>query len=128
MFDISNNGIITLNRGDSFTLTTSINLGTVLEPIQYVLDTYDSVYFALMEPNQPFECALMRREFNYTDLDANNDVVMKFNNEQTEYLLPGTYYYMIKLVRRGLLESGQEEPDIISVDTIVPKTKFVIVD
>lgn len=116
MFDISSNGIIRINRGDSFSLTVFINIGTCIEPIQYILQPGDKVYFALMEPNQPFECALMRREFTNADLDSNDDVVMTFNSEQTEYLMPGNYYYTIKLVRGEL------------VDTITPKTKFIIIE
>lgn len=127
MFEISNNGIIKINRGDSFSLNVFINLGTCLEPIQYVLQQGDSVYFALMEPNQPFEHALMRREFTVADLDEDDKVIMNFSSEQTEYLLPGTYYYMIKLRRLEKLgESGEENE--YSVDTIIPKTKFIIAE
>lgn len=128
MFDISSNGIIRINRGDSFTLNVFINLGTCLEPIQYVLEPGDKVYFALMEPNQPFEWAIVRREFTYKDLNENNDVVMNFNSRQTEYLMPGNYYYMVKLVRKEASESGESGEEEFSVDTIIPKTKFIIVD
>ena len=127
MFDVSNNDIIRINRGDSFSLDIFINLGTSIEPIQYVLQPGDSVYFALMEPNQPFEHALMRREFTNADLDEDDKVIMNFSSEQTEYLLPGTYYYTIKLRRlESLGESGEENK--YSVDTIIPKTKFIIIE
>lgn len=127
MFDISNNGIISINRGDSFTLDVFINLGTCIEPIQYQLQPGDKVYFALMEPNQSFEHALMRREFTNVDLDEDDFVSMKFDSEQTEYLLPGTYYYTVKLARaEESSESGEETK--YTVDTIIPKTKFVIIE
>ena len=127
MFDISDNGIIRINRGDAFSLSVYINLGTTLEPIQYVLTENDRVYFALMEPNQPFECALMRREFTKDDLDEYNNVDMFFKNDQTEFLMPGTYYYTIKLVRKELAtESGEDDKTL--VDTITPKTKFIIIE
>jgi len=126
MFDISGNGIIRINRGDTFSLDVFINLGTCLEPVQYVLEEGDRVYFALMEPNQPFEHALMRREFTKADLDEDDFVHMEFGNEQTEYLMPGTYYYMVKLVRQAPTESGEENQCI--VDTIIPKTKFIIME
>lgn len=127
MFDIANNGIIRINRGDSFSLDVFINVGTCIEPIQYILQPGDSVYFALMEPNQPFEHALMRREFTNVDLDEDDRVIMNFSSDQTEYLMPGTYYYMIKLRRlESLGESGEE--NTYAVDTIIPKTKFIIAE
>lgn len=125
MFDISSNGIISINRGDSFSLDVFINLGTCIEPIKYQLQPGDKVYFALMEPNQPFECALIRKEFTNADLDADDMVIMNFDSNQTEYLMPGTYYYMVKLARaEESNESGEETK--YTVDTIIPKTKFVI--
>ncbi len=126
MFEISNNGIIKINRGDSFSLNVFINIGTVIKPIQYVLKDDDRVYFALMEPNQPFEHALMRREFTREDLDVDANVDMRFDSEQTEYLLPGTYYYMIKLTRKEY--DFKSEKIVTIVDTIIPKTKFIIAE
>ena len=121
MLSISNNGIININRGDSFSLNVCINLGTCVEQIKYVLQPGDKVYFGLMEPNQPFECAISRRLFTNADLDENDNVQMNFSGEQTEFLLPGIYYYSVKLVRLG--ENNEE-----IVDTIIPKTKFIIID
>lgn len=123
MFNISKNGIITVSRGDTFTLEVFINLGTAVDPIQYRLEEGDYVYFALMEPHQPFEHALIRKMYDYRNLNKEGSVVMKFITEDTEYLMPGNYYYMVKLYRAGG-ESGEEE----SVDTIVSKTKFIIID
>lgn len=120
MFDISGNGIITLTRGDSFSLDVFVNLGTKLQPIQYVLQPGDKLYFALMEPNQSFEHALIRKEFTNENLDEDDYVVMDFSSEMTEFLMPGQYYYMIKLVRT--IDDKQ------IVDTITSKTKFFIVD
>jgi len=124
MFEITNNDIIKINRGDSFSLNVFINVGTCIEPAQYVLQPNDRVYFALMEPNQPFEHALIRREFTVEDLDEDDNVDMNFDSEQTEYLLPGTYYYMVKLVRKEETEDPEKLNTI--VDTIIPKTKFII--
>lgn len=122
MFDISSNGIIRLSRGDSFSLDIFVNIGTQLNPVQYVLGEGDRLYFALMEPNQPFEYALIRKEFTSDDNDEDGYVIMKFTPEMTEFLVPGIYYYMVKLVRPGE-ESGEE-----LVDTIISKTKFFIID
>lgn len=121
MFDISKNGIITISRGDSFSLDVFVNIGTVLEPIQYFLEENDRVFFALMEPNQPFEHALLGRVFTNEDCNEEGLVHMAFTSEMTQYLMPGAYYYMIKLVR-----NYDSEDEL--VDTITTKTKFFVTD
>jgi len=117
MFDISANGIITISRGDSFTLNVAIDIGEPLNSLLYELGNDDKVYFGLMEPNQPFEHALVRKMYTKEDQTSDLDVVMNFVPEDTEFLMPGKYYYMVKLVRSDN-----------SVDTIVSKTKFIIID
>ena len=97
MYTISKNGIITVNRGDNFTINTRINLGTTLYPEYYHLKAGDIVYFALMEPNQHFEHALIRKVFTMDDMDEDGYLSMSFAEEDTEYLIAGTYYYMLKL-------------------------------
>lgn len=123
MFEISSNGIITVSRGDSFTLNVFVNIGTVLDPLQYSLSGEDKLYFGLMEANQPFECALIRKMYSEEDQDAETGMVaMRFVPDDTEFLLPGKYYYMVKLVRVDA-ETGAE-----TVDTIITKTRFIILD
>lgn len=117
MFNISDNGIITLNRGDSFSLDVFVDIGTPLEPIQYVLKEGDSLYFALTEPNQPFEVALVRREFTKADLNDEGNVTMNFDSYMTEHIMPGTYYYTVKLKT----ENGE-------VSTVISKRKFNVID
>ena len=50
MLKVYNNNIIEFNRGDSFTLTLSINEGTKIDPLYYSLSDTDEVYFGIMEP------------------------------------------------------------------------------
>lgn len=125
MFSISNNGIIRLNRGDTFSLSVTINIGTELDPVIYPLAEGDKVYFALMEPKQPFECALIRKVFTAEDQDEFGNITMDFSSDQTSNLVPGNYYYMVKLVRDMSEESGDEK---MLVDTIINKTKFILLD
>ena len=126
MLDVSKNGIITLSRGDSFYLNIFVNLGTELNPIPYRLKEGDKLYFALMQPHQPFENALIRKEATIADMDEQTDLVkFSFTSEMTEFLMPGNYYYMVKLLRANNGESGEENE---SVDTIISKTKFIIID
>lgn len=120
MLTVSTNDIITVNRGDSFSLNVLINIGTQLEPIIYYLEENDSLYFGLTEPNQPFEHALIRKELKAENQDENGLVCIDFKASDTERIIPGGYYYTIKLVRRD----GENE----IVDTITPKTKFFIIE
>jgi hypothetical protein len=122
MFDIAGNGIITVTRGDTFTTTLFVNTGTALVPVRYTLTGDDRVYFAVCEPNQAFEDAVVKKEFSSADLDDDGDVVIKFTSNDTEYLLPGDYYYEVKLYK-VFTDTTKNE-----IDTIVPRTKFVIME
>ena len=65
MVTISNNGFITLNRGDSFSVPLFINGGSELVPIRYSLSAHPEteIYFGVMEPGQPFENAIIISHF-----------------------------------------------------------------
>lgn len=120
MFNInSNNNIITINRGDTVDYTFTINLGTKRFEDKYTLTAGDSLYFGLMEPNQPFEHALLRLEFTEADNDEDGNVKIHLDSSMTENLLSGRYYYSIKL-RQAVLD-GEDK-----VTTLIPNTKFAI--
>ena len=68
MFNISDNCIINVTRGDSFELPLFLNQGTNVSPMRYVLTDKDEVYVGATECNQPFESALIRKKFTYKDL------------------------------------------------------------
>ena len=73
-----------------------------------------------MEPNQPFETAIVRKKFTNKDLDDNGNVKVRFWPEDTQLLLPGKYYYQVKLKSIDR-ETGKED-----IETIVDKTLFYI--
>lgn len=123
MFNIAFNGIITVNRGDSFTLPMQLNYGTNLEPMTYTVAGKSIVYFAVMEPNQPFECALIRKKYTAEDVDENGNIVIKFRPQDTQCVLPGKYYYQVKLQR-----FNSDDPEDYEVDTVVDKTLFYILE
>lgn len=123
MFNIAYNGIITMNRGDSFYFPLTINAGTNLEPLLYSLTPTDNVYFAVMEPNQPFENALIRKKFTFNDCDENGNVIVRFKPQDTQCVLPGKYYYQVKLQR-----FNSEDPNDYEVDTVIEKTLFWIME
>lgn len=120
MFSVSDSGIVYLNRGDSMRIPLFINMGTSLEPIQYLLSDADTLYFALMEPNETFERAILKKVFTNKDpLDEEGDVFIKLEPKDTEYLLPGRYYYTIKM-------KTDNEDGSYDVQTITPETEFQI--
>ena len=118
MLDISKNGIVTVNRGDIFSLNVLVNAGTILEPVIYLMQEGDKLYFAVMEPNQPFEQALIRKVYTGESQDTEGNVLIDFASTDTEYLIPGKYYYTVKLYRA---EGGL-------IDTIISKTQFILID
>ena len=151
---LSKNGIITLNRGDTFTLPVHINLGSAVYPEYingdkyktYILQKHllvpeeeipleergdekyyesDHLYFALLEPGQKWEDAIVKKVYWANDIDPIEKVVLiHFYPEDTEHLVPGNYYYQIKLQRcPRSTKDGFEH-----IDTVVPRTKFVIVE
>jgi hypothetical protein len=123
MFTLGFNGIITVNRGDSFSFPLYINCGTNLEPILYNIDSSVVVYFAVMEPNQPFEEALIKKRYTAADCDENGNVIVKFRPKDTQCVLPGKYYYQVKVQR-----FNSDDPEDYEVDTVVDKTLFWITE
>lgn len=92
------NGIITLMRGDTLTTPIYVNIGTKLKPKYKKLAENEKLYFALMEPNQAFEDAVLKKVYDYlSDTDKDGNVLLKLYPQDTEKLLVGKYYYMIKL-------------------------------
>ena len=88
MFDISYDGIVRLSRGDTANITLFINQGTKIEPIRYHLKDNDILYFAICEPNQLFEDAIVKKVFTTDDstFTDDGDLVIKINTIDTEYL------------------------------------------
>ena len=120
MFDISQNGIVRVNRGDSFELPITLLFGSSMEHKEYELADSDTLYIGVMEPNQPFECALIRKKFTKQDLDINNKINVRFWPEDTMCVLPGKYYYQVKL------ETMDPSTLRSDVETVVDKTLFYI--
>lgn len=120
MFTISKNGFISITRGDSFKAPLFINKGTSCRPkrCRLALNPQVTLYLGVMEPHQRFEEALIKQAYD-SKSEANEfgDVIIKIRPEETEYLLPGKYYYEAKLD----LGDG-------NVATIIPKTEFFVLD
>lgn len=123
--------IITINRGDSFDFDLTINLGGPLSD-RYILTGSDAIYFGIMDPGQPFEWALVRKKYTVSDTDAMGNLTISIKPEDTLDLMPGRYYYAVKLhMKHPEIDeiTGEETEKIIDkVYTVINKTKFIICD
>ena len=117
MFVKSLNNIICMNRGDTWSTSIPINIGSTADPEYYNLTANDYVYFGVMEPEKSFEHSIVCKKLDINNVTKENYVDITFDSIDTEYLQPGIYYYEVKLLR----------PNDV-VDTIIPKTKFIVVD
>ena len=111
--------IIVINRGDSYNLVVQLrdNGG-----VPYKMSTSDRLYFGLMDPHQPFENALIKKRMTYKDCDENGFVTFKLESSDTVDLLPGVYYYAVKIHHVDKATNTDE------VATIIAKTKFIVND
>ena len=118
MFKISSNGIITVNRGDSFELPIALNIGSSLDNVRYELTDKDTVYIGIMEPHQKIEDPIIRKVYKGTSYQ--DDIAVRFWPEDTINLYPGKYYYQVKL------ETVDEDTGKKDVETVIDKTLFYI--
>lgn len=131
MVNISKNGIITIHKGDTAILPLYINLGTELNPEIYSLQVGDVVYFVIAEANQDFNHAIVKKRFTSDNFDFENHMLnIKIKSADTNCLLPGTYYYSVKLVRCPELikENGIWFRDDEEVDTLITRKKFIVLE
>lgn len=116
------NRVITMTRGDYYSFDVIIRSEDPWNDFVYVLSPGDILFFGLMEPNQPFEKAILKKEFGYDDYDVEGGTLkIVLNPEDTIELVPGTYYYQVKVLYK-------DEVGTVHVDTVVQKTKFYIVN
>lgn len=116
----SNASIIRLPRGDSFEAPLFINDGDCLKPERHIVEPDEKVYFGVREPNKYWEQSILKQIYtDESEKTEDGDIIIKINPEETEYLIPGTYYYEVKLVK-------YENDKIKHVRTVVPLTLFYI--
>lgn len=119
MYVINKNHVITITRGDTISLAISLYEGVFPDTREkLVIDEGDIIFFGLMFPHQHFECAIIKKEFDYKNFDDDGDFVLELEPLDTMKLIPGTYYYELKLLKA--------EDD--SIKTLIPKSKFIITD
>jgi len=93
---ITKDNKVSMTRGDSWEVPLFLNKGTAMKPLRYYLQDEDKVYLAIMEPNQPFEQAIVKKVFTNKNINRNGDVVVRIEPEDTACLKPGKYFYQIK--------------------------------
>lgn len=120
MADVDTNNIISINRGDTFYVPLFINAGSDLKPIRYKITDKDKIYLGVMEPNQPFEDAIIKKAYTLDSVNKHGDVVICLDHEDTRCLMPGKYFYQIK----GTIYNQKLEK--YEVVTIIQKTEFWI--
>jgi hypothetical protein len=131
MYSTKNN-IIVVTRGDS--LEFKPNPITLGDYAQYELQGDDTIYFGLMDPGQYFENALVRKVFTSDDFASIEDFVLELDPEDTLDLLPGKYFYALKLqLDHAEIKPSQdgysyENIEVNKVITLINKTKFIIND
>ena len=58
------------------------------------------MYFGVREPNKYWEQSILKQIYtSESDKTEDGDIIIKINPNETEYLIPGMYYYEIKLVK-----------------------------
>jgi len=124
--------IIKLNRGDSYEFKLSIPDREYCNK-NYILTETDVVYFALLYPHQRFEDAILIKGYDHTDHIIENgkntgEILIKIAPRDTKHLVPGIYYYTVKLQRGGTLKVTDDCDDADEVRTIIERTKFIIND
>ena len=123
--------ILEINRGETFRFNFNI-VNENSDNGAYKLQGNDALYFGLMDPNQMFEDALVKKKYTSADIDPEDPygtILISLEPEDTIDLYPGKYYYMIKLKMDH--EEADDEGNSIHIGdviTIINKTKFFIYD
>ena len=99
MVDLYNTGKIQMTRGDSVDIPITINQGTAIDFIPYQITDYDTLYFAVMEPNQKFEDAIIKKKITKetAKFDYRGNLIIQLESKDTENLITGQYYYCLKM-------------------------------
>lgn len=119
MFAKVMNGIINHYRGDTLSTPIYIYQDNVLTATPYYIGKGDTLFFCITEPKQAFEDAIVKKVFDEnSEKDAHGNIILNLKSTDTEYLLPGKYYYSIRL--------KHEQGNSCEIKTILPPTIFNI--
>lgn len=136
MIQISNNNQIIMTRGDSDIIPVHLYYGMERDYLTnntYYINKNDKVFFAIMEPNQHFEDAIVKKVYLIKDCGSktydkqSGTLYVRLDSSDTEWLVPGDYYYQVKLLKKKAFDENQPDNEG-RPDTVIQKTKFIIVD
>lgn len=124
--------IFKINRGDRFSFSMTISDETQPSGV-YDLQPNDILYFALLNPFDRFEDAIILRGYTYEDAveikTGSGDIHVfriVLEREDTANLTPGVYYYTLKLQKNTKsIQAGLSEKNA-DITTIIDRTKFII--
>ncbi len=125
-----NNNMIIMNRGDTHEFDLIIEDANSSDG-RYHIQGDDTIYFGIMDPHQPFEDALVKKKFTVDDADAEGNLIIVITPEDTLDLLPGTYYYSVKIhLQHEEInpETNEVSAYVDKVHTVINKTKLFLND
>lgn len=106
-----------MNRGDTFELPLRIVPDDGEE--EFVLKDDDKIYVGIIQPHQSFENALIRKVVTTnSEKDENGNYLFVLEPEDTEFVLVGKYFIMIKLSYKSGMKT--------KIKTILPMKEFFI--
>lgn len=124
--------IIKINRGDYYSFYMTIEDDSRPNEI-YELQPNDILYFALLNPHDKFEDAIILRGYTYSDALVFNTSAgqihtfkIELNREDTRNLSPGIYYYTFKLQKNAKSEAVNLKDPNAQLTTIIERTKLII--
>lgn len=122
MIDISRNKIITMNKGDyvCIPLILALKSKNMCGEIEYTLRDEDIVQFRIMNCNDTWDDAIIKKEYTKDNFCGNNRINIILDGEDTINMESGKYFYEIKFIT--YLE-GEE-----LVDTIISRREFILLD
>lgn len=121
MLKISTNQIITMNRGDTCSIPFLIYVKSPICDLEYHLQDEDRLQVRIMDYNTSWEEAEIKKEYTIEDLTDNGRIIIRLSSEDTIDMVPGKYYYEIKLVHT-------KDAAETLVDTIVTRREFIILE
>lgn len=127
---MTNNNMIILNRGDTYEFDLTIDDANSVDG-RYHIQGEDTIYFGIMDPHQQFEDALVKKKFTTEDADSNGNLTIVIEPEDTLDLLPGVYYYSVKLHMQHENKNPETNEVYGYVDkvyTVINKTKLFLND
>lgn len=114
---IDKNKVLSMVRGDSASFPFKFTEGKFPNETPLIVGSNDIIFFGLMDPNQNFEHALLKKEYSSKDFDSDGNFILSLDPDDTIELMEGTYFYSIKLLTEDA-----------NIKTLVQNTRFNIIN